>query len=260
MSPDYKPDGLLLAKTVKLLLGMMEGRFRNFPNDYMVIDTETTGVVSGTDLITQLGCVLVLDGEPSETSTVLNWTRHPAINQQWLRERLLATKQQVEQDRDGRPTGKTYHTTYESLQQGEDPATALREYCELIERARTDGLFVVAHNGTFDLRFLQHHFDRFVGAKFDLGDYDMFDTGVCVKAAQASMAPWKEDTPRSFAARVASARLKGVFWSLDGFCMKHFGLVEKHGLDTAKAHTAGFDCTVTHLLFQSLLEAARRIP
>ncbi len=253
----------MLPRTIRLILKMMEGRYRNFPKDYLVVDVETTGVVPDEDLIVQVGHCLVLNGEPVDRAgLVLDWTRHPRIDQIWLRNRLTSVKKAVETDRDGRPSGKTYHTTYETLQAGVEPEPILQSYLDWFQQCRNDKIFIVAHNGAaFDGKFFERHFARFLGeTAFGFQPYEMFDTGMCVKAAQASMEPWPEDDPRKFYKRVGAARLKGVKWALDTFCVPRFNLAEKYKLDTGMAHDAGHDCVTTHWLFQELKLLAATVP
>jgi DNA polymerase III epsilon subunit-like protein len=248
--------GLTMNQLFKLI---GRDRFRSFPDDYLVLDTETTGVDFKQDLIWQVGHCLVNGRRPGDRGGVLlDWTRHPKINQAWLKQRLVDTKQKVEFDRDGRPTGKTYHISYERMAaEGVEPEPILREYLNWLREAHQDRLFFIAHNGyRFDAAMFQAHFDRFLGQRWLFDEWELFDTGMVEKASQAMMAPWPTDTMRSFAKRVDSQRLRGIKWSLDQHCVPRYKLVERHHLDMAAAHDAGFDCYLCHLLFEHWRELA----
>ena len=45
-------------------------------------------------------------------------------------------------------------------------------------------------------------------------------------------------------------------WDYLRMCTRKYGLVEKHGLDLASAHAAGFDCHINHLLLEAFRELA----
>jgi len=227
-------------------------RFRSFPHDYLVLDIETTGLCPETDLIWQVGHCLVTGSKPVDRGgALLDWTRHKKIDQGWLKQRLIDTKQQVE-FRDGRPTGKTYHINYQKMRaEGVDPEPVLASYLKWLREAHEDKLFFVAHNGyNFDAVRLAGHFKRFLKEDWAFDDWELFDTGMVEKASQAMMYPRSDDTMRSFSEYVGSARLRGVRWALDVWCVPRYGLAEKHGLDMNAAHDAGFDCYLCHLLFE----------
>jgi DNA polymerase III epsilon subunit-like protein len=250
----------MVHMTVKRLFALMEGRFRNFPNDYLVLDTETTGVVFGDDLIWQIGHCFVRNSLPVDRGNVLlDWTRHPRVQQNWLRQRIEATRRHVEYDKDGRPTGKKFHITYERMRdEGVSPEPILQEYLAWFEELHEDQVFFVAHNGYhFDAEMLTSHFWRFLGKRWGFDDGELMDTGMVLKAAQSSLVPWTGETLQDFSRRAYSQRLRGVRWALDQYAVPKFGLDKKYGLDMSQAHDAGFDAYVTHLLFQEFVEFAR---
>lgn len=234
-------------------------RFHNFPRDYLVVDIETTGVERGLDLIVQIGHCYVLDGVPVDRSgTVLDWTSHPAINRQWLADRMVRVKRQVEFDRDGRPTGKRYHLTYDRLRdEGADPVAILRVYRDWFAKLRADRRFFVSHNGiSFDGPFLDEAFQKFLGTSHSFLDGEMFDTGMIEKALRGNLGVWTEDSPKDFFERVGKRPLKGVRWALDAFAIPAHNLHVKHALDMSLAHTADYDAYLCHLLFQHYLGEA----
>lgn len=255
----------MVEQTLNMIYKIMARakRFRNFPNEYLVIDVETSGVQFGLDLILGVGYSLVIDRkEVDRGNFVLDWTRHPRVDQRWLRQRIVECKQNVEW-KHGKPTGRTYQFSYERLRQdGSDPLEVLREYLALLNDIRDDGQFFVAHNGYhFDVRLLQEHFDTFLKQTFKLDDNELIDTGMIEKGSRASMIPWEGDSVRTWSERVYKQWLKGVSWALDKHCIPYYGIDKKYNIDLSQAHDAGFDCWMTHLLLEhwrDLTEAAYR--
>lgn len=249
----------MIQTTVNSLFGLMRPHCRNFPNDYLVFDVETTGTVFDNDLITQLGYCLVRDSKPvDQAGIVLDWTRDPAVPEDWLRNRMKETKRNVEFDRDGRPTGKTYHMNYEKMAaEGVEPAVVIKLFREMFEDARRNRLFFVAHNGYhFDARMLDNHFRRVGNEGFAFGDNELFDTGMVEKGSQSQSTPWVGETVKAWSLRTYEQRLRNVRWSLDVACVPRYRLDEKHNLNMGEAHDAGFDCLVTHYLFEEYKEFA----
>lgn len=244
-------EARMIRTTVNTLFGLMRARFKDFPNNYLVFDVETTGVKFGEDLVAQLGYVLVRDRRPVDQGQVyLDWTREPAVDQAWLKKRVESTRRHVE-TKDGRPTGRTYKVSYEDMRRGMKPADALQRYFDLFLANRADGGFFVAHNGYhFDAKWIEEHFSTFIGERFRFDDFELFDTGMIEKGAQAAMCPWVGESVRDYSLRVSRIWLKGVFWSLDGFCVPKYKLDEKMNTKTADAHDAAVDCLLTHALFE----------
>lgn len=250
-------EATMVRVTMNALFKLMEPRFHGFPNNYLVIDTETTGVDFKDDLIWQVGHCLVKDGTVADRGNfLLDWTTHPAIDQAWLRQRLIDTKQAVEYTRDGHPTGKTYHINYDRMAaEGVAPEPVLQQYLEWFKEIRESRLFFIAHNGYhFDANMLESHFRRFLKDPWAFNDWEMFDTGMVEKAAQSSLVPWAGETVRDFSRRAYAQWLRGIRWALDTHCVPKYDLVAKYGLDMSAAHDAGFDAYVTHLLFSTWRE------
>jgi DNA polymerase III epsilon subunit-like protein len=230
----------------------MRERYMCFPDDYVVFDVETTGLTPGDDLITQVGFCLVQDRNVEENgSSLLDWTRCEGVDQDWLRWRLAETKRQME------AKGKQNHMTYERLRdEGEDPLAVLKEYATLFGDAKDGGYYYLGHNAlNFDIPFFQAHFTRW-GPQFNFDSALVVDTGLMEKAAQLNFYPWPGESLVDFYARVYNWKKKGVFWSLDRNCVPKYKLDLIHGLDMTKAHDAGFDCILTHHLFEHYRELA----
>ena len=233
----------MIQMIVRGLFEIMRGRFRDFPNNYLAVDTETTGVSLDEDLIWQAGHCLVRDRViANKDGFILDWTRHPSVDQNWLKARLEETKQRVEFDAEGRPTGRKFHISYERMaKEGVEPEPILESYLAWFKELRQDGYFLVAHNGyQLDANMFQAHFRWLFDDQFTFGEFEIFDSGMVCKAAQANLVPWPGDSVKDFCQRAYSQRLKGVKWSLGGYAVPTFGLDKKHNLNMNEAHDASF--------------------
>jgi len=218
-----------------------------FPDDYLVIDTETSGANVAKDFITQVGWCVVKDRRSvTHGDIVLDWTKSDGVNQQWLGERMATTKQALAN------RGGQQHTDMRRMaDEGLPPVEVLYQYWEMIDGVRTSGGYLLAHGGYhFDVPILRQHFREFLSLDLDPASIRLIDSGLMEKAAQAGMLPWPNDTLAGYFERVADARLRGVYWSLDRHCVGAYGLVEKYQLDMSAAHGAGFDCLCAHLVFE----------
>jgi DNA polymerase III epsilon subunit-like protein len=230
----------------------MRERYMRFPDSYVVFDVETTGLTPGDDLITQVGFCLVQDRNVAESgSALLDWTRCGGVNQEWLQWRLAETKRQME------AKGKLNHMTYERLrEEGRDPLEVLKEYAHIFEETKSRGDYLLGHNALkFDIPFFQAHFTAW-GPQFTFDTAIVVDTGLMEKASQLNWFPGPGESVEDFFRRVYDWKKKGVFWSLDRNCVPKYKLDVAHGLDMGKAHDAGFDCVVTHHLFEHYRELA----
>lgn len=250
-------ESRMIRTTVNSLFRLMGTRFKEFPANYLVFDVETTGFKVGEDLIAELGYVLVRNHQPVDQGWVyLDWTNHPGVDQGWLQDRIDFTRRHIEL-RDGRPTGRTYHVSYDKLSAGMEPCEALRRYEQLFLNNRAEGYFCVAHNGYhFDVPFIEEHLATFIDSGFRFTDHELVDTGMIEKGAQGVMTPWVGETPRDFSLRVSKTWLKGVYWALDSHCVPKYKLNEKAGIKVAAAHDAAVDSLLTHVLFEEYRKEA----
>jgi len=251
----------MIKRTTQGLFDLMKPHFAGFPDNYLVFDLETTGLNPGSDLAVQIGYCLVKGGKPvDQMGVILDWTSMPdKFPHEKLRSKLAATKQAME-FKDGQPTGKKYHHTFERMRdEGIPPLTALSLVYDLFQEVRKQKHFFMAHNGYhFDVPFIEGHFNHFLSGKyggitrepFYFNDNDLFDTGMVEKGSQSQSVPWASDTVKSWSLRTQHERLRNVKWSLDMACVPRYKLAEKYGLDMNAAHDAGFDCYVCHLLFE----------
>ena len=224
-------------------------RYGGFPSSYMCLDLETSGPDAASDLILNIGHVIVEDGEVvSRADAFLDWTRGDLVEAEWLADRMAYTRYQM------REKGKTYQMHYETLREkGEPPVEVLKAYLGLLRAQQEAGYAFVMHNGyNFDAPRLCNHFQRWLGETFDFGDWGIVDTGMFCKASQLNAVPDRSDTLASWSRRVGGVRAKGIYWALDGFALQAYDLVRKYNLNPEEAHGAGYDSYATHCLYNEL--------
>ena len=227
-------------------------RDRGFPDDYFLFDLETSGFSRENDVITQIGWAIVRDRQIVDNQILtLNWTRYPGIDQMWLEWRLSELEATFRQQ------GKPYRLTYEVLAASPtDPIEAIRVLDTLLDTVVRDREWIIGHNlAVFDTTMFDAHRARFL----DLGSIDwfgngIFDTGLFVKAMQLGRYPSSGESLDEFFRKVGGTRARGVLWSLDRFCIPTFDLDTRFGIDVEQCHDAGYDCKVSHHLFEVLRE------
>ncbi len=234
-------------------LRMLCSHFGSMPRDYMVIDIETSGPSIQTDLILELGHVIVEDGVPVERmSFMLNWADDALVDVGALRARMEWTRSNMAN------RGRVYQMHFDQMvQTGAAPVSALEDYLALILDVRKAGYKFVMHNGYgFDVPRLCEHFRRWVGAEFDFGPNEVWDTGMIEKSLASGQMAQVGDTIKSWSRRVSGSRKAGVNWSLAEHCVPKYGLAQKAGVDMSESHGAGHDTFVTHLLFEEFRRIA----
>ncbi len=222
----------------------------HLPTTYMAVDSEFTGSDVAKDLVFEIGHVLVVDGSQIDAgSVILDWTKHPGIDQNWLKYKLNHLRGYM---------GDTWPFTWEKLRdEGVEPKKALEQYATLIGTWKQRGLPFVAHNGiTADERILRAMFERFLRrGNFRFPDNAYFDTGAIFKASlmleqrvgdQMIIFPQPDDSLKTYFQRVIHHPVKGVMWSMKSL-LSHFKLQEKHDIDSSLAHTASHDARCVHL-------------
>lgn len=240
-----------------LLAQRFSAQWGELPSSYLSFDIETMGLVRDWDLPVEIGHTLVVDRKPVETTALLlDWTRHPSVDQEWLRDRLQQCKFNTEHTKHGMPSGKTYHFTFERLRdEGVSPQEALTYYHDLLLWARREyGAFIGQNAWFFDAELFPLTLEEFTGREFSFADNELFDTGGLFKAASCRppLLPATQDTLRSYFLRVRSHCARGVRWNI-GHCVDTLGILAD-GWDPALLHTAGTDSFVVHRLFERLRE------
>lgn len=219
--------------------------FGKLPDSYLVIDTETTGLSPADDLIVQLGwCEVQNRRVVDNAGVVLNWLGSDAfVPEDEFLGRLERTRKVMESK------GNYYPWTPEVIRGGDDPLVCL---ADLLFRIEADHVpCIVTHNGwSFDAPMLESHFRRFLYRDYYFNEHRMLDTGAIEKGSQLGLTPQPDDSLRDFTRRVMQRR-STIKWSLANHCVPRYDLARKHNLDLDSAHTAPFDCYVTHLLLET---------
>ncbi len=223
----------------------------SWPNDYTVFDTETTGFDPDSDLAVELGhCIIRNSKCVDKFSVILDWTQDKRIDQGWLKEKLISTKEDIEAHSDGHD-GKTYIFDYEYLAtKGLNPSYVLATYKDIFHTAADNNETLVGHNVSFDISFLENHFVKYTNGPFVFGE-NILDTGIIEKASQIDRQKWEGESFNRFSQRIRGIRFKGLRWSLE-YCMQKYRLIEKYDIDMSLAHTAAHDCYMTHLLLEEM--------
>lgn len=209
------------------------------PDDYLVIDVETTGLpnMDREEYVTQFGYAVVqgrqiVDNEATLLKTPPGWINPEA----------------------SRVTG----ITDEMIQRdGADPRAFYEELIKLFDLYRGTSMFVGHNIAKFDCPFLEADLGHY-GHKFKFDMNGVIDTGMMFKASQLFAAPSDGETLGQFFARVSEIRSR-TRWNLV-FAMRRLGLDMKYGINVDEAHDAGFDCKMTHLLLEDLRQRAERAP
>jgi DNA polymerase III epsilon subunit-like protein len=204
---------------------------KKIPDDYMVLDTETTGVNAYADLVLQFGICWVTD-------------RKKGISMSHLLSRpgLKIPKQ----------AAAVHHITEERLEkEGVDPKAIIPILVDILRDWQKRGLMFVGHNlMAFDVPLFEREAHS-LGVDFKFDGNKVLDTGMLVKAAQLGMFMRDSETLRDFWLRVSEVRAKGIKWSLAGHCYTAYNL-GKYGLPLEKAHDAEADCQLSHFLLEEL--------
>jgi DNA polymerase III epsilon subunit-like protein len=209
------------------------------PDSYLVLDLETSGFNynpkngSKPDVIAQIGYAAVQG-------------RELVANDAYLFKRPPGTMHGEAMEVTG--------ITDEMLANGREPKEIIPKILELVHLYRDSGCMFVGHNFiSFDAHFLHHDFKRDgFDVTFDIDE--CVDTGMLFKAAQCGVKPAPFESLSRFQARVRSMRRR-VKWNLT-IAAEILDLEKSHGIDMSGAHDAGFDCKVTHLVFEELRRRA----
>lgn len=237
-------------------------RCGGIPDDYLSIDLETTGFafksrkdtstsgVSGDDLITETGYCYVRNRQAQTYHwNVLDWTRSPFVEADFLRYRLQRLAKHMGE------TGRQCHMTWERMAaEGEDPQDVLYAYYNRLMDAREAGHKLAGHNIVlFEHRVIQDAFHEWLGIDFQFEEEELIDTAAIEKAILTGVLPQPQESLLKYFRRVLSARTPGLRWNID-HCIEKYQLVEKYALDTKQLHTAGFDSMAVHLLIEEFRE------
>jgi DNA polymerase III alpha subunit (gram-positive type) len=223
--------------------------FPGYPDNYLFIDVETTGVEFGVDLITEVGWAVVRNRQVMDFGgQLLNWGSYlPADMWAFYLARLTAANASM-QDK-----GRPIHITPERLaNEGQHPVLALNLYADLLTDTLQSNELLLGHNACFfDQQIIEANLHRFCnGRSVPWHVNSIFDTGLVERAAQLDRLPWLGDTLYTWQAR-AAAYPYFTKWSLETHCVPKYRLAERYNLDLSRLHQAGYDCAVGCCLFET---------
>jgi DNA polymerase III epsilon subunit-like protein len=231
--------------------GVTPPKWNSYPDDYFVADTETTGVKPAEDLILEFGWHMTRGRKTADNASILiNWIGHFGITYEFIKERTDRLRQIMAEK------GANYRYTPEMLIEHGMPAPeAIEQIYGIFMETLDRGEMIVGHNIIgYDRAMFDAMFNRFFDGKVIPWPADaMFDTGLVEKASRQNRVPWEGDTIHAWARR-AAAPPWNVKWSLDAVCIPKYRLADRFGLQPDLAHTAAFDCLVTHKLFETYRE------
>ena len=211
---------------------------KELPSSYLVVDIETSGFhwqrEKDPDVVVQIGFSAVRG-------------REVVKNDAFYIKRPPGTMSQEASE----VTGITDEIL---MEQGIEPSEIYPYFVHLLELYRSSGCMFMGHNMiSFDAPFLAADFSRQqIPFQFRQGEY--IDTGMLFKASQLRTLPGPHEDLHRFFTRIKNTRSR-VKWKLTT-AIERLNLHIKHGIDLTKAHDAGFDCWMTHLLFEELRSLA----
>lgn len=242
----------------------LESKEMKLPDNYLVLDIETSGLSPDTSFIWDVGTRTVLGGVPQVATGEDFYLAHPPemlktatfeINRRRANAQGITADRATlnERVRDGQYYLAEQTFVDEVTTAGKDPKQTLQVVADMINLFADNKWWLVGQNVCkFDLPFLSYHFNYY-GIKCDMPTERIIDVGILIKAAQLRRTQMAHESCREFYLRMAATRAKGVFFSLAGFCEPYWGLAAKYNLDMSKAHSAGFDCYMTDLVFRELI-------
>ena len=202
------------------------------PSDYLVFDTETTGVNTNNDFILQFGFSFVVNRQVFATIGQILNRRGVAISPEAMKVNGI-TPARMEKE-------------------GVAVESYLPAILETFRANQAKGRMVVGHNiAAFDIPILTREAKLLSLQSIAFGPNEVLDTGCFVKAAQLGLSLNADETLMSFYKRVSVIRAKGVYWSLERHCFDAYNL-SKYGLKKENLHGADKDCEATHFLLEEL--------
>jgi len=206
------------------------------PESYLVFDLETSGFRHSppqgqkADVIVQFGVAVIQNRQLYEKMAV--YIKRPPGT---MSEGAM------------RVTGITDEIL---AQKGVEPAEIYPKLVNLFELYRSSQCMYMGHNMVaFDAPFLAADFKRH-GHDFRISPNEYLDTGMMFKAAQLRYTPSGREDLHKFFCRIKDTRSRAK-WNLT-LASQMLGVDKKNSLDMSSAHDAGFDCLVTHLLFEEM--------
>ena len=234
--PDFNPDCVRAYADVF-----------GFPETYVAVDIETTGLSKETDLIVQLGwCTVKTKQAKRNASIIVNHVDGKLpIEVQTLRERLQATKIAMAK----KSTGPSFYPWSPELlvEKGKLPKEAADEFVSVCQEYD----YIVSHHGMgFDFPMINRFVRDSCGMYLpELSTGKLVDTAIVVKAARANYRPMRGESYAAFINRVNQCH-KSVRFSM-ATCIEILDLKEV-GVSTRRTHDAAYDAWLSHLIVERL--------
>ena len=229
------------------------------PDDYLVIDCETTGFKrDGGDFILDLGFVRVENNEIVDHGNAeLDWSQHPDVSDGYVQERLAKLAKSYGEA--GRPL---YYDWERLCRDGQEPCGVLHRFANMMYEHLTNNDTAIIGHGfrSFDRPMIDKHTELYLqGYQLPWAHGRVIDTGLVEKAIQAELAPHPSDDIDTWFNSVNGRRIKGVKWSLQNHCDGKYKISERFGLNPEAGHTAVFDCLLGHHMVQTFKEMLRHV-
>jgi len=201
-----------------------------FPDEYVVVDVETSGLNPYLDRVLEVGVAVVENREMALPP--FSWVLNPSFPDDGFEVPAKITE-------------LTGITTEEVAKTGADPVSILARLQNLC-----DGKAIISHNGVrFDRLFLDVEYRRF---GFRVPDKHQFlDTAALFKGWKLEMLGLLDDMSFfDFANKVLETRAYGLYFNL-GHCCK---VLEINVSDLGDAHRASVDVIMVHRVLEKLRE------
>jgi hypothetical protein len=173
---------------------------------------------------------------------------------------MKETRNAVEFDRNGKPTGRHYYMDQERMRsEGLPPEQVMGSFIRMLRFLKETGRLLIAHGGYQFLKpFVESYLRKAGEREFDFDGNFMIDTGMFAKAAQVGELPWAGDEISDFCERVMKMRSPGISWNLDRYCLNFYG--NDDYLEKSRLKDASYVAELTRMLFERFLRLARTEP
>lgn len=219
-----------------------------WPDDYLAFDCETNGLANSPLTVpTQIGWVYVSDGVVvARDAPILDWTRPGCgLPPDDLQDTLARTTAAM------RSQGHVFPFTWGYLEaHGRPPRDVVDEFVGMVADAVAAGIPIVGFNAwAFDVRVVSQSAARF-GLRFDLPAESLLDVMLVERFRMAAV-----DYPTPGLSRAlwyGSGAGASVKCGLFNHCAPTYGVP----IDHRKAHDAGYDAEVSHLVCEAMAATA----
>jgi len=229
-----------LIDIAKRLAATEKWRWPHLPCDYLVIDLETLALSAHDGHVVQVGMCAVRDCKPVHDLWGEDYTQ---LVLKWPKEAFVGHEEAI----------KVHGIDFaRSQKEGVDPKEVFGIVADIIGWAKGQGMMIVGHNlFRFDLPYLKIEMAHY-NLDLNVKQEEVLDTGVFVKGMQVGSIPGDTERLYEYCRRIMSLPVKGVRYNLANYCVQRFGLGMKYNISSEKAHDAGYDCYLTHLVIQEL--------